>query len=126
MQIKPDYLDRLLNEAKEITGSDYKTAQALKVPRNALSQWRKGVRSCSPADVALLAELTGYDASAWVARAVVTHYEGTEKGALLSKALKKALVATGAVIVTSGTKAAAILSVSANEGLSYFIRCIPL
>jgi hypothetical protein len=124
LQAKPEYLDRLLDEAKALTGSDYATAKMLKVGRATVSQYRKGTRTCPPADVALLAELCGYDATAWTARAVAQAYEGTEKGTLLSKALKKALVATGAAIVSSGAKAAAILSLSTDLTLSHFIRCI--
>jgi hypothetical protein len=124
LQTKPEYLDRLLDEAKTKTGSDYATAKLLKVGRAQVSNWRTGFRTCPPADVALLAELCGYDATAWTARAVAQAYEGTEKGTLLSKALKKALVATGAAIVSSGAKAAAILSLSTDSTLSYFIRCI--
>lgn len=126
LQAKADYLDRLLDEAKAVLGSDYQIAKVLKTGRQTVSDWRAGRRPCPPGDVALLAEIAGYDPTAWTARAVVQGYAGTEKGALISNALKKALAATGGVIATSGTKAAAVLSVSAKTGLFDFIRCIPL
>jgi len=72
------------------------------------------------ADVALVAELAGYDPVEWVSRAVAAQHEGTPKGIKLQSALKKALAATGAVIVSSGAAASTI----GHEAIGYLIRCI--
>lgn len=45
---------------------------------------------------------------------MIAPHEGTAKGELLKSALKKALPAIGAVIVSSGAKAASIFTMAAN------------
>ena len=112
-------VETLLDAAKKQTGSDYKTAQQIHVPRMQLSNWRHG-KPMPAADVALVAMLAGLDAEAWTLRAVAQTHEGTAKGDKLQKALKKALAATGAVIVSSGARAALITATATD----YFIRCI--
>lgn len=116
MQHKPEFLDQLIDLASKKAGSDYKLAQMLHSPRQVISQWRHGVRTCPAADVALMAQIAGLDPDAWVSRAVISQYEGTEKGEALKIALKKALLATGAVLATSGAIAC--------ECGSHLIRCI--
>jgi len=76
------------------------------------------------ADVALTAHLAGLDAVEWCSRATAAQHEGTPKGAKLQAALKKALVLTGAVIASSGAKAATLTMLATKAGLAYFIRCI--
>lgn len=110
---KPDYLDQLIDKASAAAGSDYKLAAELGVSRGNIGDWRKGRRTCPAADVALMAQLAGMDPEAWGSRALVAQYAGTPKGEKLAVALRKALLATGAVIVSSGANAA-----------SYLIRCI--
>lgn len=117
---KPDYLDQLINLASEKAGSDYKLAQMLESSRSAVSDWRHGRKTCPIADVALMAHIAGLDPAAWVARATVSPYEGSPKGDKLFIALGKALVATGAVIASSGASAQAL----SGECVSYLIRCI--
>jgi len=113
---KPEYLDQLLEMASKAAGSDYKLAAFLNQPRSAVSMWKAGTRPCPAGDVALMADLTGMDAEAWLARATVAQYAGTAKGERLAKALGKALLATGAVLGSAGAHA--------QETLSYLIRCI--
>jgi len=113
MQQKPDYLDRLIDLASKAAGSDYKLAAELGTSRQTVSNWRHGHKTCPAGDVALMAQLAGLDPEAWTARAVIEQYAGTAKGEKLAAALGKALLATGAVIASSG----------ANAG-SYLIRCI--
>lgn len=113
---KPDYLDQLINLASSAAGSDYKLAATLGVSRQTVSNWRHGHKTCPAGDQALMAQLAGLDAEAWVARAVASQYEGTEKGERLAQALKKALVATGAAIISGGA--------AAGESVGYLIRCI--
>jgi hypothetical protein len=111
----PDIV-RLLDEAKKITGSDYKTAKLIKTTRQRISNWRMGECTMPPADVALVADVAGLDAVAWTARAVAQAHEGTEKGDALREALKKAWLATGVAIVSGSTHAA--------EQFTQLIRCI--
>ena len=113
-------VENLLDAAKNNTGSDYKTAQKIHVTRMNVSNWRHGKASMPAADVALVAQLAGLDAVEWVSRAVAAQHEGTAKGAALQSALKKALPAIGAAIVSS-TAAAATMG---HEAIGYFIRCI--
>lgn len=110
----------LLDKARAQTGSDYKTAQQIHVSRMTLSHWRHSKQSMPAADVALVAKLAGLDAVAWGSRALIEPHEGTPKGEMLKEALKKALLVTGAAIVSSGANAAETISHSA----AYLIRCI--
>jgi len=70
-----------------------------------------------------MASIAGLDADAWGARALIAQHEGSEKGELLKQALKKALAATGATLVSSGIDAAQVTNATHDMGL-YLIRCI--
>lgn len=107
----PDFLGQLIEQASSAAGSDYRLAQMLEVPRQNLSAWKNGRKSCPIGDVALMAQVAGLKPEEWVARALVAQYEGTSKGDKLYRALGKALVATGAVIASSGAAAHQIFSV---------------
>jgi DNA-binding transcriptional regulator YdaS (Cro superfamily) len=122
MQSKPDYLDQLIDRASEKAGSDYRLAQMLEVGRSTVSQWRHGKKTCPAGDVALMADIAGLVAEDWTNRAVIAAYAGTSKGEKIARALGKALVATGAVIVTSGVNAGQI----GSDIGAYLIRCIVL
>lgn len=127
MQAKPDYLDQLIEKASTAAGSDYKLAALLEVPRQNLSAWKHGRKTCPVGDVALMAEIAGLKPEEWIARAVVKQYEGTSKGDKLFRALGKALAVTGAAIASSGASAHLISSLETPaKGLSYLIRCIVL
>lgn len=112
--MKPSYLDELINRASKAAGSDAALARHLEQPRQAISDWRGNRKKCPAGDVALMAELAGLDADAWVARAVVSQYEGTTKGAKLEAALKKALVLTGVALASSSVQAAPAISAIAD------------
>lgn len=114
---KPEYLDQLIEMASTAAGSDYKLAAELGVPRQNLSAWKHGRKTCPAGDVALMADIAGMDAEAWVNRAIVAQYAGTPKGEKLAVVLGKALLATGAVIASNGVSAAVATC-------NYFIRCI--
>lgn len=103
-------LNLLIDKAASIIGSDYKVAQILEVPRHHISEWRKGRRTCTPADQALLAHLAGLDPVQMLARATVAQNEGKRKGDLLMRALGKSLLATGAAVASAGASAASIYS----------------
>lgn len=103
-------LNELIDKASSIAGSDGKLAKVLNVPPQHVSNWRHGLRNCSPEDVALMASLAGLNAEAWLIRAVVEKHQGTAKGDRLMQALGKGLLLTGAAIASSGATAAAIFS----------------
>lgn len=120
MQVKPEYLDQLIELASKKAGSDYKLAQLIHASRQTVSDWKHSRKTCPPGDVALMAQVAGLDPEAWTLRAVAGQYAGTPKGIKLQAALKKALVATGAAIVSSGVSAASI----GGDAVAYLIRCI--
>jgi hypothetical protein len=114
--MKPEYLDELINRASKVAGSDAALARHLEQGRQAISNWRSGRTPCPPGDIALMAALAGLDAEAWNARAVISQYEGTTKGAKLEAALKKALLATGAVLLSGSVHAAVAIDNVSQAG----------
>jgi len=104
---KPDYLEKLIDLASKAAGNASKLAENLEVSRQTVSDWKHGRKPCPAGDVALMAEIAGMEPTVWTCRAVAAQYEGTEKGKRLREALKKALVATGAALVSSGAQATA-------------------
>ena len=112
--MKPNYLDELINRASKAAGSDSELARQLEVSRGFVSDWRHGKKKCPAADVALMAGIAGLDADAWVARAVISQYEGTAKGAKLEAVLKKALLVTGAALASSSVHAGPVISAMAE------------
>jgi hypothetical protein len=116
MKMDLQIVGNLLDAAKAMTGSDYKTAQLIKTNRQSISNWRTGTAKIPVADVVLVAKLAGLDPVEWGSRAIQAQHEGTEKGAALSDALKKALVPTGEApgFIESGT----------DTLKGYYIRCI--
>ena len=113
--MKQEIVIQLLDAAKTMTGSDYATAKIAKVGNQTVYHWRTGRAKMPVADVVLVAKAAGLDPVDWGSRAIVSQYEGTEKGAALSDALKKALEVTGEDTDTYGTD---------GELKSYLIRCI--
>jgi hypothetical protein len=115
MKMDLQIVGNLLDAAKAMTGSDYKTAQLIKTNRQSISNWRTGTAKIPVADVVLVAKLAGLDPVEWGSRAIQSAHDGTEKGAALSEALKKALDQTGEEAASTGL----------SEGVKgYFIRCI--
>lgn len=114
--MKPEYLDELIYRASKAKGSAKALAEELEVANTVISDWKSGRKTCSPEDQALMAGLAGLDAEAWGARAMISKHAGTTKGAKLEAALKKALLATGGVLASSGA--------IASDRLADFIRCI--
>ena len=111
----PEITKNLLDAAKAMTGSDYATAKKINVARTRISDWRNGRAKMPVADIVLVANVAGLDSVEWCSRAVAAEYEGTEKGAALSDALKKALAVTGEADATCS---------ETGKIKSYFIRCI--
>jgi hypothetical protein len=95
MTNKPEYLDELIEKASKAAGNDSRLAVALGVNRQAVSNWRKGLKTCPVADQAIMANLAGLDAEAWLARATIESYAAGPKREVLKETLKKACRATG-------------------------------
>ena len=112
--MKPNYLTELIDRASAAAGSDAALARELDIGRSLVSDWRKGSKSCSPADQTLMAAMAGLDADAWAARAVIEQHRGTAKGAKLEAVLKKALVLTGVALASSSAQAAPAISAIAE------------
>lgn len=93
--MKSELVIPLLDKAREVTLSDYKTAQAIGVPRTVISDWRAGRKTTPPEDIALLAQVAGMDAGDWLVRGVLEKHAGTAKGDRLFIALGKSRPATG-------------------------------
>ncbi|WP_423824056.1 helix-turn-helix transcriptional regulator [Salinisphaera sp. SPP-AMP-43] len=70
--------DDLLNDAKLETGSDYKTAKAIGISRQTLSNARHGVHKLELSTIGSLAELCGKDPLKTIA-AVAAEREGQSK-----------------------------------------------
>ncbi len=107
-------INELIDRAAAVAGSDYKLAQSMGVARQQISNWRHGHKPCPPEDWAIMASMAGLEADKWSLRALVMRHEGTEKGDRLLKALGKGLLATGAVLASSGASAAAIFSATSS------------
>jgi hypothetical protein len=105
----PKYLNELIDRASKAAGSDTALAKELEVSKTVVSDWRHGRRRCSPEDQALMAAMSGLDAEAWGARGMIEKHEGTTKGAKLQEALKKALLATGAAMLSASINAAPVM-----------------
>lgn len=113
----------LMDAAAEVTGSDYKTAKALGLTPQRLSDWRHGRQNPQPEDYALLAKLAGRDPEAALVRATLAKHAGTPKGERLLSALGKAWHQTGAV-ATSLTFAIAVCFSAAGTMLADRTMCI--
>lgn len=107
-------INELIDRAATVAGSDYKLAQMIGVARQHVSNWRHGHKPVPVEDVALMASIAGLEADKWALRALVMRHEGTEKGDRLLKALGKGLLATGAVLASSGASATAIFSATSS------------
>lgn len=102
-------LIELIDKAAENAGSYNKLAIALGVPRQQVSNWRSGIKTCSPADWTLLAAAAGLDPEEALIRATLEKHAGSPKGDLLMKALGKGLHRIGAL--------ASIVTFAATSGL---------
>jgi transcriptional regulator with XRE-family HTH domain len=91
-------INELLDAAKKVTGSDYKTAKALGVPTTHISNWRHGGRNPQPEDLALIAGLAGLDAEAVLVRAIIDKHRNTSKGERLMSVLGNVLRRTGEAV----------------------------
>jgi len=108
-----------------MAGSDYALAKTLGVPRQHVSAWRKGDRTATPADQALMAHVAGLDPVVILARATVEQFEGKAKGDQLMRALGKALLVTGGALGSVGASAHQIFSmIPGVDPAIQFIQCM--
>ncbi|RYE81479.1 MAG: hypothetical protein EOO80_01015 [Oxalobacteraceae bacterium] len=93
-------VNELLDAAKKVTGSDYKTAKALGVPTTYISNWRHGTggRNAQPEDLALIAGIAGLDAEEVLVRAILDKHANTTKGEKLLSVLGNVLRRTGEAV----------------------------
>jgi hypothetical protein len=105
-------LNLLIDKASSIAGSDSKLARSMGIAPQLVSNWRHALKTCTPADQALLAHVAGLDPVQTLARATVQQHEGKAKGDALMKALGKASRLTGAVAGFVGAVALAIFSMT--------------
>lgn len=115
----------LIERALAVAGSQAELARMLKVAPPHITLWKKEEKPCPPEDQARLAAIAGIDPVQTLVRAHIEKHEGTEKGDQLARVLGKFLVATGAVIATSGASAEQTFSPT-FKGLHDLIRCILL
>lgn len=115
----------LLDKAKLVTGSDYKTAKAMGVSPQTVSDWRNERRPLPPEDTALIAAIAGMDPATWLVRGVLEKHAGTKKGERLANVLGKASLATGAALASVGAHASGAYSdvLRCIERLSYRSTC---
>lgn len=119
-----DDLLKLIAAAKDKMGSDRQVAMAMGIPSQHVAGWKAGTRNPQPEDIALLAAIAGLEADKWALRAMIAKHEGTPKGDLLLKALGKGLLATGAVLISSGASAAVATFSATSSGLGEWAALI--
>lgn len=90
-------LIELIDKAAENAGSYANLARSLGVPPQLVSNWRSGLKTCTPSDWALLAAAAGLDPEEALIRATLEKHAGTAKGERLLKALGKGLHRIGEV-----------------------------
>lgn len=90
----------LLDAAAKQTGSDYRTAKALGVTPQRVSDWRHGRQNAQPEDHALVALLAKLNPEEALVRAVLEKHKDTAKGERLLSALGKGFRATGAGVIS--------------------------
>lgn len=113
-----DRINRLLDRAKEKTGSDYATAKQLGATRHMVSNWRHG-KSCPIEKQAQIAEIAGLSAIEVVAYAMI-------EGAKTAAEKERLYTAVGKQLHPTNVAEFLPTYVSADLGSEWndFIRCI--
>lgn len=115
-------LINLIEKAGNAVGSEYKLAKAMGIPQAHISNWKSGLRNCTPADRARLAGFAQEDAVQELVRATINSAKGLKHEQLMA-VLGRSLRATGATSVTALLLVASLGSLIEQSG-GYFIRCI--
>lgn len=79
----------LIDKAAKIVGSKYKLAQCLGVSANAVNDWNKGRKPCSPADRARIAAIGEGDPVAELVESTIEAHLGTPRGDHLKEILNQ-------------------------------------
>lgn len=88
-------LEKLIERAAAIAGSEYKVAKALGIPPQQVCDWKAGRRTCGPEDRALLADVAGVDPMPEIAEALLERVAGKPKEARLRDVLRNRLNIVG-------------------------------
>lgn len=72
-------LQKLIDHASSIAGSDYRLAKSIGVSRQAISDWKHGRKPCPIETRAELAGIAGFDALGEVVEAMLEKHRGTPK-----------------------------------------------
>lgn len=92
-------LEKLIDAASAIAGSEYKLAKELGIPQSHIWAWRHGTRTCSAEDRALMADLAGVDPWAEIAEAMTERWAGKPKGDRLRAIFSRRLQSVGNLYV---------------------------
>jgi hypothetical protein len=120
-----DTINKLLDAAKNVTGSDYKTAQAIGTSRMKISDWRAGRQPAPPEDHALIAAVAGLDAEEHLVRAVLAKHRDTPKGERLLSALGNGLRAITAGVTSVFFASVAFLAPATKAEAAYLPSLTP-
>jgi len=88
-------LEKLIDAAAAIAGSQSKLARILETDANIVTAWKTGRRACSAEDRALLADVAGVDPLAEVIEALLERVHGKPKEARLRQVLRTRLESVG-------------------------------
>lgn len=99
-------LAKLIDLAIKETGSQRELAALIGCTSQNISDFKAGRRNASPEEVALIADAAGFDATAWLVRAVIEKNEGKPRAARLLHVLGKSLPAITALVAASSGHAA--------------------
>ncbi len=81
-------LEKLIDAAAAIAGSQSKLARILETDANIVTAWKTGRRTCSAEDRALLADVAGVDPIQEVIEALLERVEGKPKAERLRTVLR--------------------------------------
>jgi transcriptional regulator with XRE-family HTH domain len=115
-----DRVKTLVHAASARIGSQNRLARALGYTSGNLTEWTKGKRPCPVKAQALMAHMTGLNATEVALWALIESETNPTRQEQLYEALGKGLARAGAVASLAMFSSAA----SASEVMRYFIRCI--
>jgi len=81
-------LDKLIEQASAIAGSDYKLAKEIGTTPQRVSNWRRGEQPCPVEDQALIADLAGVDPVEQIIEALLERNADKPRGAKLNSLLR--------------------------------------
>lgn len=115
-------LQKLIDQAASIAGSDYKLAQTMGIARQQLSNWRTGQKPCPIDAIADLATIAGLDPAAVVMDTLAQRNAGTPRGERLKRAMGKAIHGVAATLTYGAIVAALAAGLSTQGPKPFFPR----